>query len=91
MQKLYGYVRVSTRDQCEDRQLIALSRLSIPSGQIYIDRQSGRDFNRPARKRFPISFFYGRKGIFPRGKRRNNLVFPRAPFSVGQTAEAKKS
>ena len=48
MQKLYGYVRVSTREQCEDRQLIALSRLSIPSGQIYIDRQSGRDFNRPA-------------------------------------------
>ena len=48
MQKLYGYVRVSTREQCEDRQLIALSRLSIPSGQIYIDHQSGRDFNRPA-------------------------------------------
>ncbi len=48
MQKTYGYIRVSTREQCEDRQLIAMQQLLIPPKQIYIDHQSGRDFNRPA-------------------------------------------
>ena len=43
----YGYVRVSTREQNEDRQLIALSRFQIPETNIYIDKQSGKDFNRP--------------------------------------------
>ena len=44
---IYGYVRVSARDQKEDRQLIAIRELSIPEQNIFIDRQSGRDFNRP--------------------------------------------
>ena len=45
---LYGYVRVSARDQNEDRQLIALENFEIPKGHIFIDKQSGKDFNRPA-------------------------------------------
>ncbi len=43
----YGYIRVSTREQNEDRQLIAMQELDIPEGNIYMDKQSGRDFDRP--------------------------------------------
>ncbi len=43
----YGYVRVSTREQREDRQLAALAALDLPQDHIYIDRQSGKDFERP--------------------------------------------
>lgn len=43
----YGYVRVSTRDQNEDRQLIALHELGLSDKYIYVDKQSGKDFNRP--------------------------------------------
>ncbi len=39
---LYGYVRVSARDQNEDRQLIALENFEIPKGHIFIDKQSGK-------------------------------------------------
>jgi len=42
----YGYVRVSSKEQNEDRQIIALNELQIPSEQIFIDKQSGKDFNR---------------------------------------------
>ena len=45
--KIYGYVRVSSADQNEDRQLCAMEKLEIPSEQIFIDKQSGKDFNRP--------------------------------------------
>ena len=44
--KTYGYIRVSGKDQNEDRQLIAMRDLNIPQKQIYIDKQSGKDFNR---------------------------------------------
>lgn len=43
----YGYVRVSTREQNEGRQLLALSGVQVPEKNIYIDKQSGKDFNRP--------------------------------------------
>ena len=43
----YGYVRVSTKDQNEDRQLSALRELSIPEKHIFVDKQSGKDFERP--------------------------------------------
>ena len=46
-QKIYGYIRVSSLDQNEDRQLIALREKNIPRGHLYIDRQSGKDFLRP--------------------------------------------
>ncbi|MHA9736872.1 recombinase family protein [Robinsoniella peoriensis] len=45
--KKYGYVRVSTKEQNEDRQMIALSRWGVPKGDIYMDKLSGKDFNRP--------------------------------------------
>lgn len=43
----YGYVRVSTKDQNEDRQRIALHELGLSDKYIYVDKQSGKDFNRP--------------------------------------------
>lgn len=47
MIKVYGYVRVSTKEQNEDRQLRALAEYSVPENQIYMDKLSGKDFNRP--------------------------------------------
>ena len=47
MGNLYGYIRVSTRDQNEDRQILALKELSIPEKNLFIDKQSGKDFERP--------------------------------------------
>ncbi len=43
----YGYVRVSTREQNEDRQMIAMREVAIPEKNIYLDKQSGKDFDRP--------------------------------------------
>ncbi len=51
MTNIYGYVRVSSTDQNEDRQLIALSEKNIPQRNIHIDKQSGKDFERPQYKR----------------------------------------
>jgi site-specific recombinases, DNA invertase pin homologs len=45
---VYGYVRVSSRDQNEARQMIALEELGILRKNIYVDKQSGKDFERPA-------------------------------------------
>lgn len=45
-QKIYGYMRVSTREQNEERQRTALLEVGVPEKQIYMDKQSGRDFNR---------------------------------------------
>lgn len=45
--QVFGYARVSTREQNEARQLIALSAFNIPQRNLYIDRQSGKDFVRP--------------------------------------------
>ena len=47
----YGYVRVSTREQNEDRQMIALHEMGVEDGAIYMDKQSGKDFKRPQYKR----------------------------------------
>ena len=46
-QKVYGYVRVSTKDQNEDRQMIALNQFGVQDENIYMDKLSGKDFNRP--------------------------------------------
>lgn len=51
MPNQYGYIRVSTREQNEQRQLLALRELPIPEKNIYIDKQSGKDFERPAHRR----------------------------------------
>lgn len=47
MKKIYGYVRVSTKEQNEDRQMIAMGEMGIEKRNIYIDKQSGKDFDRP--------------------------------------------
>lgn len=47
----YGYIRVSTREQNEQRQIIALNEFGISEKQIYMDKQSGKDFERPNYKR----------------------------------------
>lgn len=50
MGNVYGYVRVSTREQNEDRQMIALNEVQVPEKNIFIDKQSGSDFERPMYK-----------------------------------------
>ena len=45
---IYGYVRVSSTDQNEDRQMLAMGELKIPDKQIFTDKISGKDFKRPA-------------------------------------------
>ena len=49
--KIYGYVRVSSQEQNEDRQLIAMAEAGVARGNIFIDKQSGKDFERPNYKR----------------------------------------
>ena len=51
MGNIYGYVRVSDRNQNEDRQMIAMHEMQVLERNIYIDKQSGKDFNRPMYKR----------------------------------------
>lgn len=48
---IYGYIRVSTREQNEDRQLIALREMAVPEANLFIDKQSGKDFQRPQYKK----------------------------------------
>lgn len=45
--RTYGYIRVSSRDQNEDRQMIALREAGVTDKDIFVDKLSGRDFNRP--------------------------------------------
>ena len=51
MGNVYGYVRVSSKDQNEDRQVITMREMQVPEENIYIDKQSGKDFNRPQYKK----------------------------------------
>ena len=48
---VYGYIRVSSTDQNEDRQRIAMEAKDVPKKNIYIDKQSGKDFDRPQYKK----------------------------------------
>ena len=47
MGNVYGYVRVSSIDQNEDRQLVVMDDNNVPKNNVYIDKQSGKDFDRP--------------------------------------------
>ncbi len=51
MNSIYGYIRVSSKDQNEDRQIIALREAGVEETNIYMDKQSGKDFNRPQYKK----------------------------------------
>lgn len=46
MGKIYGYVRVSSMEQNEDRQMVALKRAGVSASHIFMDKQSGKDFHR---------------------------------------------
>lgn len=48
---MYGYIRVSTKDQHEDRQMIAMQEFGVSEKRIYMDKLSGKDFDRPQYKR----------------------------------------
>ena len=45
---VFGYVRVSSYDQNEERQLIAMKERDVPKRNVYVDKQSGKDFDRPS-------------------------------------------
>lgn len=47
---VYGYVRVSSRDQNEERQLLAMKEAKVSASNVFMDKQSGKDFNRPRYK-----------------------------------------
>ena len=49
--RVFGYVRVSSKEQNEARQVIAMEEFGVPSGSILVDKQSGRNFDRPMYKR----------------------------------------
>ena len=49
--KIYGYVRVSSTDQNENRQMMALNKVNVPEKNIFMDKLSGKDFNRPQYKK----------------------------------------
>ena len=49
--KIYGYMRVSSKEQNEDRQRIALIEMGVPEKNIYMDKQSGKDFERKQYKK----------------------------------------
>ena len=50
-EKTYGYVRVSSKEQNTDRQLIAMEDFGVPPASVVVDRQSGKDFDRPGYRR----------------------------------------
>ena len=51
MSKIYGYVRVSSTDQNENRQMIAMKEAGVPEDNVFMDKQSGKDFERPSYKK----------------------------------------
>ena len=51
MSNVYGYIRVSSQDQNEDRQVIAIQEKLVPKENLFIDKQSGKDFDRPEYKK----------------------------------------
>ena len=61
---IYGYARVSSTDQNEERQLLALRARNVPERNIFVDKQSGKDFLRPQYKQLARRL---REGDFPIG------------------------
>ena len=51
MQKIFGYARVSTQTQNEDRQIVALKNFGVTEKNLFVDKQSGKNFERPAYSR----------------------------------------
>lgn len=72
MSKKYGYIRVSAKDQNEERQLIALKELDVNLDRIFMDKQSGKDFQRPQYKKMV------------RGLRKNDLLYIKSIDRLGR-------
>lgn len=53
---VYGYVRVSTKEQNEARQVIAMHEFGVDEQNVFVEKQSGKDFNRPKYKRLLRKF-----------------------------------
>ncbi len=51
MKHIYGYIRVSSKDQNENRQIVALKEVGVMYDNIYLDKKSGKDFDRPQYKK----------------------------------------
>ena len=75
MGNTYGYIRVSSRDQNEDRQIDAMNQMKIAPKNIYIDKQSGKDFERPEYKK-----------LFKRLKR-NDVLYIKSIDRLGRNYE----
>lgn len=73
--KVYGYMRVSSKEQNEDRQRVALREAGVPEENIYMDKQSGADFQRPAFCRMV------------RKLRRNDLLYIKSIDRLGRNYE----
>ena len=52
--KTYGYIRVSSTDQNASRQLVAMRERNVPEHNIYLDKHSGKDFNRPQYRKLTV-------------------------------------
>lgn len=72
---IYGYIRVSTQEQNEDRQLIALSQVGVVGKNIYMDKESGKDFNRPKYK------------LLVRHLRENDILYIKSIDRLGRNYE----
>lgn len=91
MSTTYGYIRVSTREQNEERQLIALREVGVEDKAIYTDKQSGKDFNRPQYKKLirklkPDDLLYI-KSIDRLGRRVYEGRFHDGAVSAGETGQ----
>ena len=69
---IYGYIRVSSQDQNEDRQQVAMQEVNILQSNIYLDKQSGKDFERPMYKKMI------------RRLKRNDLVYIKSIDRLGR-------
>ena len=72
MSKKYGYIRVSAKDQNEERQLIAMKELDVNLDRIFMDKQSGKDFQRPQYKKMV------------RELRKNDLLYIKSIDRIGR-------
>ena len=70
--KTYGYIRVSATDQNEDRQIIAMENVQVPRRNVYMDKISGKDFDRPMYKKMV------------RKLQRNDLVYIKSIDRLGR-------
>ena len=72
MMKTYGYIRVSATDQNEDRQIMAMENAQVPRRNVYMDKISGKDFDRPMYKKMV------------RKLQRNDLVYIKSIDRLGR-------